>query len=187
MANDCCGIMKVVAKNPDSIKRLMSIMKYEDPEYFCYRVRDVGVQGNIPLDKAIEKDGDLYVCDFETDAAWQSGPWFDGTDDPGRLVVTGYGKGMKEIYGTAHLISIDRLCKKLGLAVELYATEPGCSFCEHYLVNHVGDVIISDIADYELVFPDGEDGEPDYDQEPKEETDMDLWNFASPSEIYYGE
>ena len=187
MANDCCGVMKVVAKNREAIKRLFEIMDYKDPEYFCYRVRGIGIPCNSDLEAAIKQDGDLFVCDFETDAAWSSERWFNGEENPECLVCTGYDKQMKEIYGTAHIISIDRLCKKLGLAVELYATEPGMCFCEHFLVNHDGDVITNDSADYVLVYPEGADGEPDYDQEPEEQTDMDLWNYSSAKEIWDGE
>ena len=38
MANDCCGTMRVVAKNKRAIDRFERIMQYKDDEFFCYRV-----------------------------------------------------------------------------------------------------------------------------------------------------
>lgn len=187
MANDCCGVMRVVSRDKGAIKRLSSIMCYDDPEYFCYRVRAFAFLGGDSLDDAIAREGELYVCDFETDAAWSSESWFDGTDSPDRLIVEGYDEENRPIHGTAHLISVDRLCRKLGLGVELYATEPGCGFCEHFLANRDGELVFNESAEYTLEYPIGEDGDYDYGQEPVEKTEMELWKFSTPEEIYYGE
>ena len=194
MANDCCGTMRVVSKDKKAIERLRAIMNYEDPEYFCYRCMSFDPAGGIE-----EVDG-FYVADFGFDVAWSSEPWFDKGDHPDRLIVKDYekdGNGKIKfnhktnepiaIHGTAHLTDLNTICKVLEIGLELYSTEPGCCFCEHRSVNSEGDTIWCETADYNLVYPDGEDGEPDYDQEPDEQTEMDLWNFGTPAEIYNGD
>ena len=194
MANDCCGTMRVVSKDKKAIERLRAIINYEDPEYFCYRCRAFDLVEDVD-----EIDG-FYVADFAFDVAWSSEPWFDNGDHPDKLIVNDYEKnsnGTKKIdpmtnepiaiHGTAHLTDLNTICKVLKIGLELYSTEPGCCFCEHRSINSEGETIWNETDDYNLVYPENENGEPDYDKEPEEQTDMDLWNFGTPDEIYYGE
>ena len=69
MANDASFDMKVVAKDKETIDRLLSIMKYEDKEFYIYRVRDVDVL------YPAEKEGDNYSAVFQGDVAWSASAW----------------------------------------------------------------------------------------------------------------
>lgn len=81
-------------------------------------------------------------------------------------------------------ISINDACKELGVSIEIYSTEPGCAFAEHYLINSEGETVINeeteyyelwfgnvegdDYADY-LKYCESEDFEPDITKEEWDE------------------
>lgn len=115
MANDAYYYMRVTAHDPDVLERLYKIMKYEDPEYYIYRVFEVRM--GEPF-----KDGGLYQADYTGDVAWGINRWFENKEDP---------KGIDEKTG-AHYISLDRLSGKLGFAAEVYCEECDCCFGQHY-------------------------------------------------------
>lgn len=146
MANDCCGTMRVVAKDKRAIDRFEKIMQYEDDEFFCYRVFEFERTST-------SKEGDLWVVDFSIDVAWSSHTWFHDKDKPGEHIIKGYYKTEvtlpsgeaiirddwnNPIYGTAHYTSVKHLCKVLGIGVELWTTEPGCGFEEHAMADSLG-------------------------------------------------
>jgi len=146
MANDCCGIMRVVAKDKAAIERFEKIMQYKDDEFFCYRVFEFERT-------SISKEGDLWVTDFSTDVAWSSHTWFHDKDKPDEKIRIGYNKKTyhredgtsyvaddwdSPIYGTAHYTSVTHLCGVLGIGVELWTTEPGCGFEEHAMCDSIG-------------------------------------------------
>lgn len=140
MANNCFYTMKAVAKDKSALERLISIMTYKDPEYFIYRCFDANAE--------ISQDGDYYVADITGDVAWSCTRWFESEEKPEELIILKYEDGMKPIYGTAHYITLDVLCKKLGIGIELYSEESGCCFQEHYIVNHNGELIINESVDW---------------------------------------
>jgi len=146
MANDCCGTMRVVAKDKSAIDRFEKIMQYEDDEFFCYRVFEFERT-------SIAKEGDLWVAEFSIDVAWSSHTWFHDKDKPNEHIIKGYEKTKvtlpsgevitrddwtKPIHGTAHYTSVAHLCKVLKIGVELWTTEPGCGFEEHAMVDSLG-------------------------------------------------
>lgn len=146
MANDCCGTMRVVAKDKPAIERFERIMQYEDDEFFCYRV--------FQFERAemFEENG-LWIAEYATDVAWGSDKWFRDSDNPNKKIRIGYNKKTyhredgtsyvaddwdSPVYGTAHYTSVTHLCKVLGIGVELWTTEPGCGFEEHAMVDSLG-------------------------------------------------
>lgn len=146
MANDCCGSMRVVAKNKAAIERFERIMQYKDDEFFCYRV--------FQFERAemFEEDG-YWVAEYSTDVAWGSDKWFHDKDNPDEKIRIGYNKKTyyredgtsyvaddwdSPIYGTAHYTSVTHLCGVLDIGVELWTTEPGCGFEEHAMADSLG-------------------------------------------------
>ena len=124
MANCCLYTMKAVSKDENALKRLVKIMNYEDPEYYIYRC------GSAYIDKT-DKDGDFFVYKISGDVAWSADHWF-GTyehNDKDHTLENG-----------AHYISLDLLCERLGIAVEIYTEEPGCCFQEWIMCDHNGCV-----------------------------------------------
>lgn len=114
--------MKVVAKDKETIDRLLSIMKYEDKEFYIYRVRDVDVL------YPAEKEGDNYSAVFEGDVAWGATPWVRGIPDPNSKSETG-----------ASYTNLVEICKALGIQIEIWTSEPGMGFQEYILINDNGE------------------------------------------------
>lgn len=165
MANDCCGTMRVVAKDKAAIDRFEKIMQYKDGEFFCYRVFQFE-----RCDETHEDDGFYYV-DFATDVAWGSDRWFHDEDNPNEHIVNGYEKTEvtlpsgevitsddwgSPIYGTAHYTSVRHLCRTLRIGVELWTTEPGCGFEEHAMCDSLGRMSYSTAEYREECTDDGE-------------------------------
>ena len=181
MANDCCGVLKVVSKNKDVIERLKKIFNYEDEEYCLYRVRDFQDY------EGMYEDGDYFVQDFIIDGAWSCEPFLNHGDCPDKKLclkeVYNDGKWEKE-YGRAHFTDLSHLAKVLGFGCEFWTEEPGMMFAEHGLVNCDGHYEY-DTADYEISYPKKEDGHYDYDH-PIEKCgfgeDWKEWMYAD--EIY---
>lgn len=180
MANDCCGTMRVVSKSKEAIDRFERIMRYNDDEFFCYRV--------FQFDKRNEyRDGEFYCADFYTDVAWGSSKWFYDEDSPGDLIVLGYENNdwSKPIHGTAHYTSVTHLAATLKFGVELWTTEPGCGFAEHATCTSEGEFRY-ETEEYTETYPKDENGDEDYDEEPTvhngfgDEFDV----FSSAEEIY---
>ena len=140
MANTCIYTMKAVSENKEALERLVSIMKYKDPEYFIYRCFEAHSN--------IYKDGEYYVADISGDVAWSCSNWFGHEEKPDELIVLKYDENMKEIYGTSHYISLDLLCKKLGIGIEVFSEERECCFQEHYMVNSEGEITINERVEW---------------------------------------
>lgn len=189
MANDCCGTMRVVAKDKSAIDRFEKIMQYEDDEFFCYRVFQFE-----RFDDALY-DGDGYwVAEYSTDVAWGSDKWFHDDDSPYEHIVKGHkmvkvklsnGKEVERedwdnpIYGTAHYTSVRHLCEMLKIGVELWTTEPGCGFEEHATCDSLGRIDYK-TAEYSEEYTD--DGEFVGEKHGFE----DFGDWLSASEIYGG-
>ena len=135
--------LKAVAKEKSALERLVSIMEYKDPEYFIYRC--FSVSGDIT------KEGDYYVANLTGDVAWSCTKWFETEEKPEELIVLKYEDGWKctrPVFGTAHYITLDLLCKKLEIGLELYSEESGCCFQEHYHVDANGNILIKDCVEW---------------------------------------
>ena len=185
MANDCCGVLKVVSKNKDVIERLKKIFNYEDDEYCLYRVRNFEEEGGM------YEDGEWFVQDFFIDGAWSCEPFLNYGNNPEDKLVIDFEKDdngqkdyTKKIYGRAHFTDLSHLAKVLGFGCEFWTEEPGMMFAEHGLVNCDGHYEY-DTADYEISYPEKEDGDYDYDH-PIEKCgfgkDWKEWMYAD--EIY---
>lgn len=188
MSNDCSGVLKVVAKNKETLERIKNILRYEDNEYCLYRCKC-----SYPICDAFEEN-DFWLQDFDICGAWSCDNFFHYDNDENEKIVVGYELGEngredydKPKYGTAHFTNLCHLAQVLDFWCELFASESGCCFCSHHLVNHNGELVLDEVGDYELIYPEGEDGEPDYDAVPDEEFGIDdFMEFSSAEEIYEG-
>lgn len=182
MANNCFYQMKVVADKKENIERLLTILNYKDNEYFIYRVFSAD-----NFDVIVEENG-LFYAVIEGDVAWSCAKWFETEEDEKTLICLGYEKdenGMelfdKPIYGTAHYITLDLLCKKLNIGIELYSEECGCEFQEHYVVNHNGEIVVNKCVEWRTIYEDENGNELN---EPYEEGGFGDWEFALTNEIF---
>lgn len=166
MANNCFYTMKAVAKDENALKRLHKIMNYEDPEYYMYRVF------SCDIDEDLHQDGEFYVAQFAGDVAWGCNSWFESDERPDDKIENG-----------AHYITLDLLCQRLGIAVEVYGEEAGCQFQQWYRCDHNGEVE-SDSAEWIQTWED-EDGN-DLD-EPEEEGGLDGYGVFSTNDEIWGE
>jgi len=185
MSNDASGVLKVVAKNKNTIERILKILNYKDDEYCLYRCKYATKNG-----KAF-KDGKFWVQDINIDGAWSCQPFCNYGNRPKQKLVLDYKKNKdgstskRKIYGSAHFTDLSYLAKKLDFGCELWASEPGCCFAEHILVGSNGENFYEHES-YELVYPEGKDGEPDYDAEPEEDCGFgdEFMQFANSEDIY---
>ena len=183
MANDCCGTMRVVAKDKAVLERIFRIMRNEDDEFIIAKNR-----GTINM-TPIEKDGEFFTCDMDVDGAWDCSEFLYHEDNPNELKVIEqeYDPEKKDYvfrYGTAHYTSLPHLAKHLGFGFEGFTTEPGCEFCEHWICNCEGEFDYAR-GEYSLEYPEGEDGQPDYDAEPDEEIGIDgFMDFRDAENIF---
>ena len=174
MSNDCCGNLKCVAKNKETLDRIMKILKYEDSEFCIHRCKDA-------QDSESYKDGDLWVKDIYVDGAWNCQQFFRCSDNPDDILIDGFEKDKdgnsiyeKPIYGTAHYTSLCHIAKVLDCGFELYSTEPGMCFCEHLACNRFGKMI-DESSNYEY----NDDGSEDF-------GDMDYFGEYMFSDEIYG-
>ena len=164
MSNDCCGNLKVVAKNKETLDRIVKILKYEDPEFGIYRCK-------VAQDSESYKDGDLWVKDIFVDGAWNCQQFFNYGNCPNRKFVVKTENG-KEV--TAHYTDLCHIAKTLDCGFELYSIEPGMGFSEHLACNRFGKMI-DESSDYEY----GDDGHEDF-------GDMDYFDEYMFSDEIYG-
>ena len=161
MANYCEYEMMVVSKKKESIERLKSIMEYNDKEFYIYRVQDIVVD-----EGPVEKDG-LWVAKFSGGVAWSCTPWVSDKPDP----------NTKNRLGASHT-NLKELCKKLDVAVEIWAEEEDNQFQQYILIDNKGDVCAEDVKDWKLEYD-----EDDYVID--EDGGFDEYgDFQLPSEIY---
>lgn len=144
MPNRCVYDIRAVAKHKNTLERLIKIMRYEDPEYYIYRCFSA-----VDTD-TYESDG-YYVVDITGDVAWSCSEWFSGRESVDQTAES----SDQSKSATAHYITLDLLCRKLGFGLECWSSETGVGFQEHYLVNHNGDVLISDCVETHKCVEDG--------------------------------
>jgi hypothetical protein len=164
MANYCRYSLVAVSPKKESLEKLISIMKYKDDEFYIYRCFSA-------VDEEIDKDNELYTVMIVGDCAWSCERWFESTEDFNDISKT-----------NAHYITLDLLCKKLDIGIELYSVETGNCFQEHYLVNHEGEFIYNESVEYYENWAD-ENGNELVDPIPTGGFD-DYEVFASAKEIY---
>jgi hypothetical protein len=138
MANCCEYEMMIVGKTKESIERLVKIMKYEDPEFFIYRVFDVEVceepnQGY---------QSDLWVMKIFGDVAWSAESWIKSPPNK------------ENRFNGAYFTNLLHLCKELDIGVEIYTKEQGCCFQEYYLVNNKGELVSDEYEDWHCEYDD---------------------------------
>ncbi|MBR4518463.1 MAG: hypothetical protein IKO65_05630 [Victivallales bacterium] len=166
MANECEFEMTAVSKSRGALERLVRIMNYKDPEYFIYRVFDATLNGDIE-----DTEDGFYIARIDGDVAWSCEKWFSSEERP---------DSVHEATG-AHYITLDLLCQRLGLGVEVYGQEPGMGFQEYHRCTHAGEVS-SDCADWSEEWCDDEGNEL---SEPIEKGGLDGYGEeSSPEEIY---
>lgn len=145
MANNCDYVLQVTALNKEAIERFYKIMKYEDNEYFLYRV----FAANPSCDDGwVEKADDFYTAEFWGDVAWSPSPWVNDEPNPNEYIKTG-----------AHYSNLQEICKALNIAVEVWAKECGNCFQEHITVNNHGELIDHETVEWEDEWGDEETGE----------------------------
>lgn len=187
MANESSGVCRVAAKDKSVFGRLVKIMNYKDDEFFVSRCRGFRASG----DCRIDEESGLFVQDFLVSAAWNCGRLFDTDEKRDELIVLGYEKDEnghedfeRPVYGTAYLTNLAEIAKRLDFGMELWAAEFGTELSEHITLDHDGEWCC-EVGDASLEYPDGEDGEPDYDAEPEEVYGDECYgDFMDADEIY---
>ena len=176
MANYCHYDMYAVSPNKKPLERLVKIMQYKDDEYYIYRCFKA------QADSVEEEDG-MCTVRISGYVAWSTVSWFEGEEKPNRRILLEYEKGdrTKPVYGTAHYITLDKLCPKLNIGLEVYAEDPGCAFQNYYHCDHNGE-IHTDSAEW---FECWEDDDGNMLKEPEYEGGLDGYGeFQDPSNIY---
>jgi hypothetical protein len=174
--------MRVVAKDKAVLERLNRILKNEDEEFALAENRG-------SLTAIISKDGEFFVSDMFVDGAWDCSEFLYHDDNPSEKVVKDMvwnpdRNDYDTTYGTAHYTNLPHLAKTLGFGCEAWTSEPGCGFCEHWTVDHNGQFEY-DKGEYSVEYPEGEDGKPDMDADPIEESEFgDFNDFYYPDDIW---
>lgn len=165
MPNWCSYTMKAVSKDKKALDRLISIMSYNDKEYYIYRCSSVHVADEYTV-------GDYFVVMLDGDVAWSCSRWFDSCE------IINETNGASE----AHYISIDLLCARLGIGVEVFSEEPGMQFQEHYLCHATGEIVDNECVPWTSSWFDDDGNDVD---EPIESGGFDYYcDFDSPLRIY---
>lgn len=163
MANNCFYNLKAVGKK-ESIKELIDMLNYQHKDGISFaRIFSADV-----VDEWDLEDGRSAVWVYG-DCAWS--------------VYSCMMEGEHTYYSSSKakcptLTTITLASAKLDLDVEIYSTEPGIGFAEHYLIKK-GEIVISDETDYlECYF---DEGEEEFDEWKKEmglpnEVTLDMFN-----------
>ena len=151
MANTCEWEMTVVGKTKKSLRRLVDILLYKDPEFCLYRGRQNDFQDweeeFAPVKD--EQSGMWSMC-LEGEVACSCAGWFKRMKRD-----CSYGKKAEGGSGTFRVFQ--DICKALNIGVELYAADGELCVQEHYAVNHLGRLIHSETE--EFVPSEGSDNE----------------------------
>ena len=164
MPNWCEYTMKAVSKSQEALDRLINIMNYYDNEYFIYRCATV-YEGD-----KYQEDG-YFVTLLHGDVAWSCGSWFDTIERKDETMES-----------VGHYITLDLLCQRLGIAVEVFGEESGMGFQEHYLCNPKGDVLWNECTAWHQTWFDDDGNDLD---EPIESGGFNYYcDFDTASAIY---
>ena len=124
MANCCNYSMKAVGKTKESLERFLSILKYEDREFYLYRVQEAAAD-----EPYLDETSGFWEMHIMGNVAWSCSHWVE--DIPGQ-----YGKNDRG----ANYSTIPEACRKLGVGVEIWADEREMAFQQYILVDHEGKV-----------------------------------------------
>ena len=136
MANNCFYTLKAAGAK-ESVQELLDIMQYkkEDTVMFA-RIFDAEEDDTVEL-----ADGRVLMS-ISGDCAWSVySCMFEGNGT--------YFNSARE--ANPQLSSIPIESKRLGLDIEIYSSEPGMGFAEHYRVTN-GDILISDETPYSELY-----------------------------------
>ena len=151
MANTCEWQMTVVGKTKKSLRRLVDILLYKDPEFCLYRCRQTDFQDwEEELAPVKDKQSGLWSMCLEGEVAWSCVGWFKRMKR-----ACFYGKKAEGGLGTFRVFQ--DICKALNIGVELYSADEEQCVQEHYAVNHLGRLIHSETE--EFVPSEGSDNE----------------------------
>ena len=141
MANNCLFDMKITG-GEEGIKELVSMLRWEGK----FKGAGLGRVYSFEADE-IEKTNipGVYQTRGAGDCAWS--------------VLTAMCKEYR-----ADAPSLESETERLGLVVEVYSSEPGCCFQEHYLFAK-GDLVIDECVDYEEHWVEGPEHLEEYNEE----------------------
>lgn len=122
MPNYCYYEMKVIGSD-DAIDELISMMKYSHPTHHFYRAFEADVY----------ERGENYAF-ISGDVAWSI--------NCAMFCYIGYCNGTDKQFDF-----ISNVSERLQLEIEIFSSEPGIGFQEHYLIR-CGEMIIDDCKDY---------------------------------------
>lgn len=182
MANDCYYRMRAVSKNEEALKRLLDIMKYNDPEYYIYRCFEAErVEDG-------QEDG-LSTMDIEGFVAWGCSQWIHSEEKKDDILIKGRQKDEngniiwdKYIYGTSHYAPLTTICKELGIGIEIWSQEPNMAFQAHSVVNSNGEIVVDECKDWEILA--AEEDDTDENHEYADGFGGDFMKFKTAKEIY---
>jgi hypothetical protein len=156
--------MKAVSKSKEALDLLIRIMSYEDKDYYIYRCAVIEVSDEF-------QENEYFVAMLYGDVAWSCDSWFDRIERIDETIESG-----------GNYVTLDILCERLGIAVEVFGAESGMEFQEHYLCNPKGDVLWNECVGWHQDWFD-EDG--DGLLEPIESGGFDYYcDFDTASAIY---
>lgn len=142
MANDCAYILKIVGKDKEAVMQTALALDYKDFKdgYYLCRIFSADITDTE------ECDG-FFAVEVAGDCAWSvNSCMFDESYPSWRGLKLGEQKPkhFKDWLGKEcfikEFVTMPVLCKKLGVGVEIWSSEPGCEFQEHFRVDHNGDV-----------------------------------------------
>lgn len=126
MANCALYSIRFCSKSKEVLERVLRIMRYEDPEYFIYRVGEAELVDGIVQNR----DSGVWSMDVEGDVAWSVSSWFANHENAEN----------KDAATGAHYVSLDILAKRLGFWCEAFCEESGNCFQQYFSCDENGNV-----------------------------------------------
>lgn len=152
MANNCLFDMRITGRE-EAIKELIAMLKWEGE----FKEKGLGRTYSFDADELEETDVvGIYSVTGYGDCAWS--------------ILT----AMCEEY-RKDAPSLESETKRLGLVVEVYSSEPGMCFQEHYLFVK-GDVLVNECVDYEEHWVSGYSSLEEYNKEFETDFTEDMLN-----------
>lgn len=175
MANWCNYTMKVVGEDRQSLEKFYEWMNADyhyDPEnkkliscsseHHVFRTEVADMEIN-------KVDENVWEAILFGDCAWSvHSCMFGGAHS--------YYEDLKKLYGDEFIgITLPEMSAKLTVDIEVYSSEPGCAFSEHYLIKH-GNVIKNEETEYLLVNKEDYDNKSQAEQALKRDISDEEWN-----------
>ena len=143
--------MTVVGKTKKSLRRLVDILLYKDPEFCLYRCWKNDFQDwEDEFAPTKDKKSGLWSMCLEGEVARSCSGWF-------KRMKRDCSYGKKADGGSGTFRVFQDICKALNIGVELYSADEERCVQEHYAVNHLGRLIHSETE--EFVPSEGSDNE----------------------------